>query len=39
MGPKTVPKRTQTLFSMGVDEEILYRTHFDLPNELYGPPL
>jgi TatD-related deoxyribonuclease len=39
MGPKTVPKRTQTLFSMGVDEEILYRTHVDLPNELYGPPL
>lgn len=37
MGPKTVPKRTQALFALGVDEEILYRTHVDLANELYGP--
>jgi len=37
LGPKTVPKRTQALVSAGVDEEVLYRTHVDLPNSIYGP--
>ena len=36
LGPKTVPKRTQALVSAGVDEEVLYRTHIDLPNSIYG---
>lgn len=37
LGPKTVPKRTRQLEEAGVDEEILYRTHVDLPERLYGP--
>lgn len=37
LGPKTVPKRTQALAAAGVDEEVLYRTHVSLPEELYGP--
>jgi TatD-related deoxyribonuclease len=36
LGPKTVPKRTKQLAERGIDEEILWRTHHDLPNELYG---
>jgi TatD-related deoxyribonuclease len=36
LGPKTVPKRTQALVAAGVDEEVLYRTHVDLPNSIYG---
>jgi TatD-related deoxyribonuclease len=36
LGPKTVPKRTKHLIERGLEEEILWRTHHDLPNELYG---
>ena len=36
LGPKTVPRRTQALLSAGIDEESLWRTHQDLPEELYG---
>lgn len=36
LGPKTVPKRTKQLLELGVDEEILWKTHQDLPNFLYG---
>ena len=36
LGPKTVPKRTQALVAAGVDEEVLYCTHVDLPNSIYG---
>jgi len=36
LGPKTVPKRTKQLIERGLEEEILWRTHQDLPNELYG---
>ena len=35
-GPKTVPKRTNQLLNAGLDEELLWRAHVDLPNELYG---
>ena len=37
LGPKTVPKRTQQLLTAGVDEELLWRSHVDLPELLYGP--
>jgi TatD-related deoxyribonuclease len=37
LGPKTVPKRTKQLVEAGVDDEVLYRTHVDLPERLYGP--
>ena len=37
LGPKTVPKRTRQLLAAGIDEEILYRCHRDLPNRIYGP--
>jgi len=37
LGPKTVPKRTKQLIDAGVDDEVLYRTHVDLPERLYGP--
>lgn len=37
LGPKTVPKRTQQLFSAGMEEEILWKSHVDLPERLYGP--
>jgi TatD-related deoxyribonuclease len=36
LGPKTVPKRTKQLLELGIDEEILWKTHQDLPNLLYG---
>ena len=36
LGPKTVPKRTKQLLDYGVEEEMMWRTHHDLPNELYG---
>ncbi len=36
LGPKTVPKRTRQLLEAGLDEEILYRTHQDLPDRIYG---
>ena len=36
LGPKTVPKRTKQLLELGIDEEILWKTHQDLPNFLYG---
>ena len=36
LGPKTVPKRTQQLFEAGMDEEVLWNCHVDLPNALYG---
>tara|TARA_B100000035_G_C21026604_1_gene566507 strand:+ start:1037 stop:1879 length:843 start_codon:yes stop_codon:yes gene_type:complete len=37
LGPKTVPKRTRQLLEAGLDEEILYRSHKDLPEQIYGP--
>ncbi len=36
LGPKTVPKRTRQLLAAGLDEEILYNTHKDLPERIYG---
>ena len=36
LGPKTVPKRTRQLLAAGLDEEILYNCHLDLPNRIYG---
>ena len=32
----TVPKRTQQLVEAGMDEEILWKCHVDVPNALYG---
>ena len=37
LGPKTVPKRTRQLLAAGLDEEILYNCHRDLPERIYGP--
>jgi TatD-related deoxyribonuclease len=37
LGPKTVPKRTNQLLNMGLDEELLWKAHNDLPEQLYGP--
>jgi len=37
LGPKTVPKRTNQLLNMGIDEELLWKAHKDLPEKLYGP--
>ncbi len=37
LGPKTVPKRTRALAMAGVDEEILWNSHVDLPLRTYGP--
>ena len=37
LGPKTVPKRTNQLLNMGIDEELLWKAHKDLPEQLYGP--
>jgi TatD-related deoxyribonuclease len=37
LGPKTVPKRTRQLLEAGVDEEVLWNTHKDLPEQIYGP--
>ena len=36
LGPKTVPKRTKQLLAAGLDEEVLYHTHVDLPEQIYG---
>ena len=36
LGPKTVPKRTQQLVAAGIDEELIWKAHVDLPNRLYG---
>jgi len=36
LGPKTVPKRTRQLLEAGLDEEVLYRCHKDLPDHIYG---
>ena len=36
LGPKTVPKRTQQLVAAGIDEELMWKAHVDLPNRLYG---
>lgn len=36
LGPKTVPKRTRQLLAAGLEEEILYNCHVDLPNRIYG---
>lgn len=36
LGPKTVPKRTHQLVSAGIDEELMWKAHVDLPNRLYG---
>ena len=40
LGPKTVPKRTQKLASIadeiGMDEELFFSIHQDLPNMIYG---
>ena len=37
LGPKTVPRRTQALVKHGIDEKVLWSTHSDLPDRLYGP--
>ena len=37
LGPKTVPKRTRQLLEAGIDEEVLWNTHKDLPEQIYGP--
>ena len=36
LGPKTVPKRTQQLVTAGIDEDLMWKAHVDLPNRLYG---
>lgn len=36
LGPKTVPKRTQQLIEAGMEEEMLWKCHVDVPNALYG---
>jgi len=36
LGPKTVPKRTHQLITAGIDEELMWRAHVELPNRLYG---
>ena len=36
LGPKTVPKRTQQLLAAGVDEEVMWNTHSELPSKVYG---
>lgn len=37
LGPKTVPKRTKQLLEAGLDEDYLWKAHFELANDLYGP--
>lgn len=37
LGPKTVPKRTRQLLEAGIDEEVMWHTHQELPNLVYGP--
>lgn len=36
LGPKTVPKRTQQLLNAGMSEDVLWNTHHELPNRVYG---
>ncbi|MDP6199223.1 MAG: TatD family hydrolase [Candidatus Poseidonia sp.] len=36
LGPKTVPKRTKQLLEAGMEEEVLWNTHSDLPCSVYG---
>jgi TatD-related deoxyribonuclease len=36
LGPKTVPKRTHQLLDAGMDEDVLWRCHVDVPNAIYG---
>jgi TatD-related deoxyribonuclease len=36
LGPKTVPKRTKQLLAEGVAEDVMWRTHQELPNLVYG---
>ena len=36
LGPKTVPKRTHQLVTAGIDEELMWKAHVDLPNRLCG---
>ena len=36
LGPKTVPKRTRQLLAAGLDEDVLFHCHSDLPNRIYG---
>ena len=33
---KTVPKRTQQLLDAGMDEDIMWNTHSELPAAVYG---
>ena len=39
LGPKTVPKRTKQLLEAGLDEDYLWKAHFELANDLYGPSI
>jgi len=36
LGPKTVPKRTRQLLDAGMEEEVLWHTHHELPIKVYG---
>ena len=36
LGPKTVPKRTKQLLEAGMEEDVLWNTHSDLPSRVYG---
>ena len=36
LGPKTVPKRTQQLIAAGLPEDILWNTHQELAQRVYG---
>jgi len=36
LGPKTVPKRTRQLLEAGIDEEVMWNVHKDLPEQIYG---
>lgn len=36
LGPKTVPKRTRQLLEAGIEEKVMWHTHHDLPNKVYG---
>ena len=39
LGPKTVPKRVKQLVDLGIDVEVLYSTHNDLLQSVYGDVL
>ena len=36
LGPKTVPKRTRQLLDAGVPEAVMWDTHHELPQRVYG---